>query len=77
MILMVIIKFKSPFRFEKNLEFVENIDNSPKYEILSSILFLVFTGTVWHGQDRTCTKAWVLIDRLKKKRHSQLLPGKV
>ena len=29
--------FESPFRFEKNLEFVKKVDNSPACEILNSL----------------------------------------
>ena len=76
MILMVIIKVQKSISIWKNLEFFENTDNSPKYEILSSILFLVFTGSVLLGRDYPCTKAGVMFDRLKKKLHSNVLQAK-
>ena len=39
MFLIVIIKDKTPFQFEKNLEFMKNAENSIKYRILSSFWF--------------------------------------
>ena len=64
-------------RTQKNLEFVKNTGNSPKYGILSSILFLVFTVTVCPGQDYPCTTATLMFDCFKKKLHSGLLQHKV
>ena len=49
---MIIIKNEKSISILKNLEFMENTENSWKTRILSSFLYTVFTHTVLHGDDR-------------------------
>ena len=74
---MIIIKDKKTISIIKNLKFVEKTENSRKTRILSSFLNAVFTKTVLHGGDYPFTKARLILDRLKMKRYSPLLPNMV
>ena len=53
---------KTPFQFEKYLEFMKNAENSVKYRILSSFDSSRSSKSMWDGGDQIFMKARYMFD---------------